>query len=40
MTEAERLEIIKRHPPPWPFVPYEPSQVPKAVVDRILDEDA
>ena len=38
VTEEERLEIMKGHPPPWPFVPYDPSQVPKEVMEKILSE--
>ena len=29
VTEEERLAIMKRHPPPWPFVPYDPSPSPQ-----------
>ncbi len=28
VTEAERLAIVARHPPPWPFVPYGPAGDP------------
>ena len=38
VTEEERLEIIERYSPPWPFVPYDPSQVPKEVMDKILKD--
>ena len=38
VTEEERLAIMRRHPPPWPFVPYDPSQVPKEVMEKILSE--
>ena len=38
VTEEERLAIMKRHPPPWPFVLYDPSQVPKEVMERIPSE--
>ena len=37
VTEEERLAIIERYPPPWPFVPYDPSQVPEDVMTRILE---
>ena len=38
VTEEERLAIMKRYPPPRPFVPYDPSQVPKEVMEKILSE--
>ena len=38
VTEEERLAIIEQYPPPWPFVPYDPSQVPDKVMARVLDE--
>ena len=38
VTEEEQLAIIERHPPPCPFVPYDPSQVPKDVMEKILSE--
>ena len=38
VTEEERLAIIKQYPPPWPFVPYDPSQVPEEVMARIPEE--
>ena len=38
VTEEERLAIMKRHPPPWPLMPYDPSQVPKEVMEKILSE--
>ena len=37
VTEDERLSIITAFPPPWPFVPYEPGQVPDEVMAKILD---
>lgn len=38
VTEEERLAIIEQYPPPWPFVPYDPSRVPDEVMARILEE--
>ena len=38
VTEEERLVIIKRHPPPWPHVPYDPAKIPGEVMERILSE--
>ena len=37
VTEQERLAIIAQYPPPWPFVPYDPSRVPDEVMDRVLE---
>ena len=39
VTEEERLAIIARHPPPWPHVPYDPSQVPEEVMAKILNDE-
>ena len=38
VTEAERLEIIARHPPPWPHVPYDPARVPPEIMEKLLSE--
>ena len=38
VTEEERLAIIERHPPPWPFVPYDPAKIPPEVMEKILSE--
>ena len=38
VTKEERLAIIQQYPPLWPFVPYDPSQVPDKVMARVLDE--
>ena len=38
VTEEERLAIRRRHPPPWPHVPYDPTSVPPEVMERILSE--
>lgn len=38
VTEDERLAIITAFPPPWPFVPYEPGQVPDEVMAKILED--
>ena len=40
VTEEERLEIIRRHPPPWPHVPYEPCDVPEELMAKILSDEA
>ena len=29
VTEAERAENMRRCPPPWPHLPYEPDEVPE-----------
>ena len=36
VTEKERLTTIRRHPPPWPHVPYGPAKIPREVMERIL----
>ena len=38
VTEEERLEIMKRHPPPWPHEPYDPAKMPPEVMEKILSE--
>ena len=38
VTEEERLEIMKRHPPPCPHVPYDPAKIPPEVMEKILSE--
>ena len=38
VTEEERLEIMKRHPPPWPHEPYDPAKIPPEVMEKILSE--
>ena len=38
VTEEKRLAIVERYPPPWPFMPYDPSQVPKEVMARIIED--
>ena len=38
VTEEERLDIMKRHPPPWPHVPYDPAKIPPEVMEKILSE--
>ena len=38
VTEQERLAIIREYPPPWPFVPYDPGQIPDEVMERILKD--
>ena len=39
VTEEERLEIMRQHPPPWPHEPYDPDKIPREVMERILSED-
>ena len=39
VTQEERLEIIRRFPPPWPHVPYDPCDVPEERMARILDDE-
>ena len=36
VTEEERLEIMDRHPPPWPMVRFDPARVPPEVMAAIL----
>ena len=38
VTEEERLEIMKPHPPPWPHEPYDPARIPPEVMEKILSE--
>lgn len=38
VTEEERLEIMRRHPPPWPHEPYDPAKIPPEVMEKILSE--
>ena len=38
VTEEERLEIMKRHPPPWPHVPYDPAKIPPEGMEKVLSE--
>ena len=40
VTEEERLEIMRRHPPPWRHEPYDPDKIPQEVIERILSEDS
>ena len=39
VTEEERLAIIRRFPPPWPHVPYEPGDIPDDVIAKILNDE-
>ena len=39
VTEEEWLAIMRRHPPPWPHVPYDPASVPPEVMENILSEE-
>ena len=39
VTEGERLEIIRRFPPPWPHIPYEPGDVPDELMAKILNDE-
>ena len=36
VTKEERLEIMKRHPLPWPHVPFDPAKIPPEVMEKIL----
>ena len=36
VTEEERLAIIERHPPLWPFVPYNSASVPPEVMEKTI----
>ena len=38
VTVEERLEIMKRHLPPWPHEPYDPAKIPPEVMEKILSE--
>ena len=38
VTQEERIAIIRRHPPPWPNMPYDPSKVPTEIMEKILTE--
>ena len=38
VSEEERLEIIRRYPPPWPHVPYDPEDVPEELMEQILHD--
>ena len=38
VTDAERLAIMDRHPPPWPHVRWDPTVIDPAVMARILSE--
>ena len=38
VSEEERLAIIARHPPASPFVPYDPSNGPSEVIQKIVTE--
>ena len=38
VTEEERFAIIEQYPPPWPFVPYDPSQIPDRVMAKVVEE--
>lgn len=38
VTEEERVETIKRHPPPWAHEPFDPSKIPPRVMEEILSE--
>ena len=40
VSEEERLAIIRRFQPPWPHVPYEPGDVPAALMAKILNDEA
>ena len=39
VTEDERLKIIRRFPPPWPHVPYDPEVVPEELMEQILNDE-
>ena len=38
VTEEERLEIMRRHPPPGAHEPYNPAKIPHEVMKKILSE--
>ena len=39
VTEEERLEIIRRFPPPWPHIAFEPGDIPEELMARILNDE-
>ena len=36
LTETERIEIMHRHPPPWPHTPWDPSAIDPVLMEKIL----
>ena len=38
VTEEKRLEIMRRHPTPWPYKPYATESAPPEVMEKILSE--
>ena len=38
VTEEKGLEIMRRHPAPWPYKPYATESVPPEVMEKILSE--
>ena len=36
-SEEERLVNIRRFPPPWPYVPYDPRDIPEGPMAKILN---
>ena len=38
VTEEERLAIMRRYPSPWPYVPYDPAEIPEEILERIQSE--
>ena len=39
VTEEERLENIRRFPPPWPHVPYGSGDAPEELMAKILNDE-
>ena len=38
VTEEERLESKRQHPPPWPHERYNPAKMPSDVMEKILSD--